>query len=189
MPNGHMFMDVQCNYGQSQDNPPVSSVGLNSGLSWFASPDTRYELVYVHDTATRRTKFFVDGVEITPPGGSTTAKLFPYNGYVSIGYNDHGDSNPLVFDGGTVHEISFHDCISCVVPSAPSDGGDGTCAPGADLPRGEQCVPTCVDQDAIPAPTMCDNLGMLIPGSCACACEEKMARFGFIFGDQTRVYP
>lgn len=187
-----MYIDVQCNH-RSDDgtskNTSSGSAGFTQKSGWLASPNTRYDLVYVYDSATQRTKFFVDGVEITPSGGSTVAKLYPYDGIVSVGYNEHFASTSTAFEGGTVHEISFHDCPNCVVPSAPSDGGDGTCTPGADLPRGEQCVPTCVDQDAIPAPTRCDDLGMLTPGSCSCACAEKMARFGFIFGNQTRVYP
>ena len=187
---GYMYMDVQCDSGTDGTNTNLVSIGVNEDFGWVASPNTRYELVYVYDSATQRTKFFVDGVEITPSGGSTVAKLYPYDGIVSVGYNEHsGSTTPTAFEGGTVHEISFHDCPNCVVPSAPSDGGDGTCTPGTDMLWGEQCVPTCADPDAIPAPTRCNEVGALTPGSCLCACAEKMARFGFIFGDQTRVYP
>lgn len=190
---GYMYMDVQCNHGTNDgtsNNVNGGSVPINEDFGWVASLNTRYELVYVYDSATQRTKFFVDGVEITPSGGSTVAKLYPFDGHISVGYNEHsGSTTPTAFEGGTVHEISFHDCPNCVVPSAPADGGDGTCTPGTDMLWGEQCVPTCADPDAIPAPTRCNEVGALTPGSCLCACAEKMARFGFIFGNQTRVYP
>ena len=104
--SGRMYMDCQCNSGVGTSSVPY----YGDDLTWTASTSTEYVLEWYHDSDLQRTRFFVDGEEITARGGSSTAQLYPYDGWVSVGFNEHDGSAATAWGDGTVHEIDFYDC-------------------------------------------------------------------------------
>ena len=131
--NGQLFVGQQC-------NSAIYAVDL---AEFAPAASTRYVFeVYFRD-ATNELRIWVDEIEVTPSGG-TTFDLTWTDGYASLGYGAH--NNYIEPWGGTVHDLSFYECVAPTSAGPPPAAGPFTSS--ANLKSAvDNCIAATVNPD------------------------------------------